>query len=179
MYFAPDSQAGIDSDYNLFFLGINPDPRAHLAYWNSTKIDLNTSGGNPLANWVSASGNLDTHSWYGDPLFTDMNGPDNILGFTVANGGYDDGPRFDISVIIIPILIIIGLSLLFPTITQVQVNPSGGRRKRSTDEGKTGTHTLTHTHTRANVVVTANAFSRPSKVINSPRFKGCYLLLPS
>lgn len=47
-------------------------------------------------------------------------------------GGYeDDGPRFDISVIIIPILIIIGLSLLFPTITSVAVS---GRKKRELGE---------------------------------------------
>ena len=48
-------------------------------------------------------------------------------------GGYDDG-GFDLSVIIIPLLIILGLSLLFPTITSVAVS---GRRKREAEYGKT------------------------------------------
>jgi hypothetical protein len=90
LFFAPDSQSGMDSDHSLFFLGEDPSPRSHLAFWDDQNVDLNTGGGNPLSNWVAASG-LDPNSAYGDPLFTDKDGPDNILGYTVANGGYDGG----------------------------------------------------------------------------------------
>ena len=56
--------------------------------------------------------------------------------------GYDDGggKGFDITLILLPLLAILGLSLLFPTVTSISVT---GRRKRSTDveeEGKTRTH---------------------------------------
>ena len=56
-------------------------------------------------------------------------------------GGYEED-RFDLSVIIIPLLVLFGLSLLFPTI--VNINASGGGRKRRSadDEGKVK-HTLT------------------------------------
>lgn len=46
--------------------------------------------------------------------------------------GYEEEGGFDLSAIIIPILIIFGLSLLFPTITTVSVN---GRRKRDLETG--------------------------------------------
>lgn len=56
-------------------------------------------------------------------------------------GGYSDvgyeEERFDLSTIIIPILIIFGLSLLFPTITSVAVS---GRKKRDV-EGSVSTMT--------------------------------------
>ncbi len=87
LYVEPASQ--VTSDYNLYFLGTTPDPRAHLAWYNSSVIDLNTGGGNPLANLVAAG--LDALSVYGDPLFTDISGPDGILGYTTAHGGYDGG----------------------------------------------------------------------------------------
>lgn len=56
-------------------------------------------------------------------------------GYSDVSGYEEEG--FDLSTIIIPILIIFGLSLLFPTITSVAVN-----RKRRDVDGSTGkTHT--------------------------------------
>ncbi|TRY70297.1 hypothetical protein TCAL_09639 [Tigriopus californicus] len=53
-------------------------------------------------------------------------------------GGYDvgyeeEGGKFDISAVIIPILIVFGLSLLFPTITSVAVG-NGGRKRRDVED---------------------------------------------
>jgi hypothetical protein len=89
-YIAPDSQTGYVSDYNLFFLGATPDPKAHLGYWNNATVDLNAT--TPLANWRTATGQ-DAHSVYGDPKFVDPAGADNVLGYDVVhsyNGGPDD-----------------------------------------------------------------------------------------
>ena len=77
-----DSQTGLVSDYNLFNKG--PALNAHVGFWNNATQDT-------LANWQSASGQ-DTHGLLADPGFVDINGADNVLGFTDANGGYDGGP---------------------------------------------------------------------------------------
>lgn len=50
-------------------------------------------------------------------------------GYGYDVGGYEEEGKFDLSAIIIPILIIFGLSLLFPTITSVSV----GRKRRDLD----------------------------------------------
>lgn len=67
---------------------------------------------------------------YGAPSYS---APSSSYGGDVSyGGGYDvggyDDPKFDLAWIIIPGLIILGLSLLFPTITSVSVS---GRKKRS------------------------------------------------
>jgi hypothetical protein len=58
LFVASDSQTGFTSDYNLLFLGSDPDPKAHLGYWNNSTVDLNS--GAPLLNWQSATGE-DSH----------------------------------------------------------------------------------------------------------------------
>ena len=78
---AADSQTGFNSDYNLF--NRSDDPNANVGYWNGNDRDL--------ADWQTASGQ-DANSLFGDPLFVDMNGADNVLGYTTAGGGYDGGP---------------------------------------------------------------------------------------
>lgn len=70
---------------------------------------------------------------------TGYNQPSSGYAASSGYGGYDVGYEedgFDLSTIIIPLLIIFGLSLLFPTITSVAVN-NGGRRKRDLESGKT------------------------------------------
>jgi len=84
LYVAPDSQIGLASDYNDLFKG-SSDPRAHVAFWNNATQDQ-------LADWQSASGQ-DAHSISADPLWVDVNGTDNVLGYnptTKYDGGQDD-----------------------------------------------------------------------------------------
>merc|ERR1711879_811243 len=56
--------------------------------------------------------------------------PPADTGYGAATGYGEEG-GFDIATLLIPILILAGLSLLFPTITTVDVNSS--RKKRSAD----------------------------------------------
>merc|ERR1712045_1109112 len=58
--------------------------------------------------------------------------PPADTGYGAATGYGEEG-GFDIATLLIPILILAGLSLLFPTITTVDVN-SSGRKKRHTGE---------------------------------------------
>ena len=58
--------------------------------------------------------------------------------YDYGTSGYGEEEAFPISTLIIPILIIAGLSLLFPTITTVSVNR---KRRHAEDAGK---HTFTH-----------------------------------
>ena len=91
IYVDPDSQAGLDSDYNLFHQGV--DPRAHVGYYAGADHDL-------LIDWHTATG-LDLfsddgnpandHSLEGNPLFADANGADNVLGFISTGDGYNGG----------------------------------------------------------------------------------------
>ena len=67
--------------------------------------------------------------------------PPADTGYGAATGyGLEGG--FDIATLLIPILILAGLSLLFPTITTVDVNSS--RKKRSA--GLFAEHTITKQH---------------------------------
>ena len=67
-------------------------------------------------------------------------------GYGATSYGEEGG--FDIATLLIPILILAGLSLLFPTITTVDVNASG-RKKRHAGEGKnTQLHPTLNTHIR-------------------------------
>jgi Ca2+-binding RTX toxin-like protein len=68
------SEVGFDSDYNLFDLR----GAAKLARWVGYEI-------NDLSNWNHALG-FDRHSLLADPLFVDVDGADNRLGFDAATG---------------------------------------------------------------------------------------------
>jgi hypothetical protein len=76
---ANDSQVGFNSDYNILFKGT---PDAHTGFWGSTR--------DSIAQWQSASG-TDAKSTGADPLWVDINGADNVLGYsTQGNRGTDD-----------------------------------------------------------------------------------------
>ena len=83
----PTSYVGFSSDYNDLSRG--NDPRAHVGLLGGATRDL-------LADWLSATlaalgTQQDTHSIAGDPIWVDIDGTDNVLGYTTANGGYDGG----------------------------------------------------------------------------------------
>jgi Ca2+-binding RTX toxin-like protein len=72
-----------DSDYNLFYQGA-----AQLASIGSFLGQAHAT----LAAW-SAATNMDAHSMVGEPMFIDINGADNVLGYdaiTHGDGGLDD-----------------------------------------------------------------------------------------
>lgn len=74
--------SGLDSDYNLFFKGT--DPNAHVGFFTTTQ--------DTFAAWQTATGK-DVHSQFGDPKFVDINGADNVLGYSTDltyDGGRDD-----------------------------------------------------------------------------------------
>uniref|UniRef100_UPI00356B3B79 right-handed parallel beta-helix repeat-containing protein n=1 Tax=Stieleria sp. TaxID=2795976 RepID=UPI00356B3B79 len=77
-----NSQSGHSMDRNLFHQ--SSDPNAHLGLWGATVLDS-------LAEWQTTT-SLDANSVAGDPLFLDIDGADNVLGYTGADGGYDGGP---------------------------------------------------------------------------------------
>ncbi|WP_404310489.1 right-handed parallel beta-helix repeat-containing protein [Neorhodopirellula lusitana] len=81
IYVASDSQTGLDSDYNLLFTGT--DPAAKVGFWNGVEVDT-------LLDWQTASGQ-DANSIDSAPLFVDIDGSDNTLGYSNAGGGFDGG----------------------------------------------------------------------------------------
>ena len=80
LYLDPDSQTDFDSDYNLFFA--TNGPNAHVGNLDGAK--------HLLADWQAASGE-GAHSVFGDPRFVDIDGSDNVLGYSSANNGFDGG----------------------------------------------------------------------------------------
>jgi parallel beta-helix repeat protein len=77
IYVAPNSQNGFSSNYNLFHTN------SSVGYWNGVaQSSLNA--------WQTATGQ-DANSLASDPLWVDRDGPDNVLGYTIASGGYDGG----------------------------------------------------------------------------------------
>ncbi|HEY7115374.1 MAG TPA: hypothetical protein VH475_02245, partial [Tepidisphaeraceae bacterium] len=83
----PTSQTGFTSDYNDLSRG--NDPRAHVGFLGGVARDT-------LADWQTATQaalgtQQDSHSIAGNPLWVDIDGADNVLGYTTANGGYDGG----------------------------------------------------------------------------------------
>ena len=78
---ADDSLVNQFFDYNLLQQGT--DPNAHIGLWGTTVLDS-------LTEWQTTTG-LDANSLTGDPGFLDIDGADNILGYSAANGGYDGG----------------------------------------------------------------------------------------
>ena len=81
IYVAPNSQASFSSNYNLLRKGV--DPNAHVGFWGGAIRDT-------LASWQAATGQ-DANSLSVDPQWVDFDGPDNVLGYTTAGGGYDGG----------------------------------------------------------------------------------------
>ncbi len=81
IFVASDAQQGFVSDYNDLYQGT--DPNAHVGFWNGATRDT-------LADWQSADGQ-DAHSLDDNPDFVDMDGADNVLGYTIDGGGYDGG----------------------------------------------------------------------------------------
>ncbi|MCC5830183.1 MAG: right-handed parallel beta-helix repeat-containing protein, partial [Phycisphaeraceae bacterium] len=77
-----DSTAGFDSDWNLFNLGLDPNARIGR-FAGDDAFDFGA--------WRTLTGH-DANSLFGDPLFVDINGADNLLGYTAAgiHGGDDD-----------------------------------------------------------------------------------------
>jgi hypothetical protein len=84
IYVATDSQAGLVSDYNVFHKGAGA--AANVGFWNNAPQST-------LANWQAASGK-DAASVAANPQFIDIDGADNVLGYSAAgagaNGGDDD-----------------------------------------------------------------------------------------
>ncbi|MEM2991262.1 MAG: Ig-like domain-containing protein, partial [Halobacteria archaeon] len=80
-----NSQTGFSSNFNLFYLGPSIDPNNdNIALWGSTRY---TS----LSAWQTGR-SQDLNSKYGDPLFLDINGADNVFGGleTAEGSGEDD-----------------------------------------------------------------------------------------
>jgi parallel beta-helix repeat protein len=75
------SQGDFISDHNLLHSGV--DINAHTGYWDSAVQDL-------LADWQVAT-SQDTESTDPNPQFVDIDGADNVLGYTTDGGGYDGG----------------------------------------------------------------------------------------
>jgi hypothetical protein len=81
IYVDSTSQTNFSSNYNLIQIG--NDPASNTGYWNGTSRKL-------LADWTAASG-FDVNSQAGNASFVDIDGADNVLGYTTSNGGYDGG----------------------------------------------------------------------------------------
>ena len=80
---ASDSQTGFNSDWNLFFLD---GDEAKAGVWGGTDQVS-------FADWRTASGG-ESNSLTGDPLLVDLDGADDVLGFSETagnvNGSADD-----------------------------------------------------------------------------------------
>jgi len=68
------------------------------------------------------------------------------VGSGYGHSGYavEETPAFNPSMLIIPILIIAGIALLFPTVKNVPVTQTAGRRKRSAEDEVSGNSVLEH-----------------------------------
>lgn len=78
-------QGNFASDDNLIVRGrdpLNPNPDAYVGFWGSARRTLD--------DWRAATGR-DLRSVEGDAEFVDIDGPDNVLGWTAASGGRDGG----------------------------------------------------------------------------------------
>ncbi|MBI9018525.1 MAG: right-handed parallel beta-helix repeat-containing protein [Phycisphaerae bacterium] len=81
IHVAPNSLSGFDSNYNLFYVGF--DPNGHVGNWNGNIAD-------GFGTWQFASGQ-DANSLFAIPLFVDIDGADDILGYSTVGNGYDGG----------------------------------------------------------------------------------------
>ena len=73
------SQTNFTSDYN----DLNTTGSAKVGFWGGAVQAT-------LANWQSAS-SKDAHSISADPKFVDFDGADNVLGYSTAGNGSNDG----------------------------------------------------------------------------------------
>ena len=83
-----------------------------------------------------ATGYEQPSSGYAEPAY-EQTGYDSGYDYPAATGRYAPAPAdsgIDMNMILIPILIIAGLALLFPSVTTVPVNTM--RRRRSAEEGE-------------------------------------------
>jgi parallel beta-helix repeat protein len=82
IFVSADSQIGFDSDWNILHQGAGAEAR--VGFWSGAPRDS-------LAEWRAASAE-DASSLAVDPLFVDVDGADNLLGFTAdgRDGGRDD-----------------------------------------------------------------------------------------
>ena len=85
IYVAADGQNGFKSDSNLLFRG--PGASAFTGFWGGASRAS-------LADWQAASGQ-DARSVTGNPVFVDLDGADNVLGYNPAGNGYDGGADDD------------------------------------------------------------------------------------
>lgn len=80
------SQTNFRSERNVIARGPNPIVPGDLAragYWGGETRPS-------LADWQAASGQ-DLHSVEADPKWLDLNGSDDVLGYSTAGGGFDGG----------------------------------------------------------------------------------------
>ena len=75
------SQAGMASDYNDLYRGAGASAR--VGFWAGAIQDQ-------LSNWQTAS-SQDAHSISANPLFTNVKGADQVLGYNPAGAGYNGG----------------------------------------------------------------------------------------
>ena len=81
IYVTGASLSNLLSDYNLLHRG--DDSNAHVAFAAGAVRDT-------LADWQTATGR-DANSLAGDPLFVDLDGADNVLGYRGGADPYDGG----------------------------------------------------------------------------------------
>ncbi|MFN7804404.1 MAG: right-handed parallel beta-helix repeat-containing protein, partial [Planctomycetaceae bacterium] len=84
IYVASNSTTGFQSDFNLLFAGA--DPNAHIGYWEQSGTSIRDS----LSEWVAAT-SQDTRSIDSNPNFVDLDGADNVLGYSELGNGYNGG----------------------------------------------------------------------------------------
>jgi hypothetical protein len=78
LYVTPESEVGLDSDYNLLYATTGDGLSGQVASWEG-------DGFPTLASWFYGLGQ-DAHSVSADPRFVDIDGPDDILGYDSTGG---------------------------------------------------------------------------------------------
>ena len=81
IYVESTAESGLDSDYNVFHLGV--DPNARIGFFGGANRD-------DLTAWQAATLG-DVNSLFADPLFVDRDGADDILGYLSGGGSDYDG----------------------------------------------------------------------------------------
>ncbi|MFN7806896.1 MAG: right-handed parallel beta-helix repeat-containing protein, partial [Planctomycetaceae bacterium] len=81
---ASNSGTGFSSNRNVLYTGA--DPNARVGSWSAGGSTIRDT----LADWRTATGQ-DQHSNDINPDFVDLDGADNVLGYTTLGTGYDGG----------------------------------------------------------------------------------------
>jgi parallel beta-helix repeat protein len=84
IYVTNDSKTGFSSNYNLLYTG--PDVNANVGYWDQGGVTKRDT----LADWRLATGQ-DGRSIDSNPNFVDLDGADNVLGYSTLGTGYNGG----------------------------------------------------------------------------------------